>query len=86
MRSCQVRKTDSFPSQVEQVSKYTSSRPLRPLADAWVTRKLLQARGWKLICISEHDWVRMRHFRDKLAFLDEQIKAALAAPPALQAA
>lgn len=71
--------------QVEQVSKYTSSRPQRPLADAVVTRRLLEARQWKLICISEHDWVRRRKFEEKIAFLEEKIMEVVSAPPALKA-
>lgn len=69
--------------QVEQVSKFTTSRPKRPLADAMVTRKLLTARGWKLICLPEHGWVRLRTFDEKLAFLEQEIEQTVSEPPSL---
>lgn len=63
-----------FDLQVEQVSKYTVSKPRRPLADCWISRRLLHARGWTLICISEHEWTRLRDFDVKLAFIEGKIK------------
>lgn len=63
--------------QVEQVSKYTSSRPRRLLADAMVTRRLLEARRWRVICVAEHRWVRLKAFEDKVAFLEEQLSEVL---------
>jgi hypothetical protein len=67
--------------QVEQVSKYTSSRPQLPLADAMITRRLLEARGWNVICISEHEWVRMKNLTEKLVLLTEKLDAARDKPP-----
>lgn len=50
-----------------------------------VTRKLLEARGWKLICLPEHGWVRLRTFEEKLAFLEHEIESVISEPPALAA-
>lgn len=67
--------------QVEQVSKYTASRPVRPLADAVIARKLLQARGWRLLCVSEHEWVRLKSLNEKVAVLEEKLEHAKSLEP-----
>ena len=66
---------------MEQVSKYTTSRPQLPLADAMITRRLLEARGWKLICVSEHEWVRLKNLKEKQAVLTEKLNASKDMPP-----
>lgn len=60
--------------QVEQVSKFTVSRPQQPLADAVITRRLLNARGWKLICISEHEWIRLKDLNEKIALIQAKLE------------
>ena len=62
--------------QVEQISKFTVSRPQQPLADAVITRRLLNARGWKLICISEHEWIRLKDLDEKIALLQGKLETA----------
>lgn len=63
------------------MSKYTSSRPQLPLADAMITRRLLEARGWNVICVSEHELVRLKNLKEKLALLTEKLSAAKDRPP-----
>ena len=70
-----------FALQVEQASKYTASRPPRPLADAMISRRLLQARGWRLICLSEHEWVRLRDLNEKVALVEAKLEQAKALQP-----
>ena len=62
---------------MEQVSKYTTSKPRRCLADAWIARRLLNARGWTLICVAEHEWLRMRNFEEKVEFVEGKINEIL---------
>ena len=66
--------------QLEQASKYTISKPRRPLADAQISRRLLNARGWTLICISEHEWARLADFEVKVAYLEGKLNQILTPP------
>lgn len=63
------------------MSKFTSSRPQRPLADAVIARRLLEARGWRLICVSEHEWVRLKGMAEKVALLEGKLKLVKSAQP-----
>ena len=52
------------------------------MADAMISRRLLQARGWKVVTVSEHEWVRLKNVNDKTALIEARVDKVKSLEPA----